>query len=568
MEGILFIIFIIIINVIISKNKQNKQSTNTTTTNTTTDGTSEQKADPNSQIKFANANDNSPVVQGNIRYMMTDNMLLAGIIKDEIEKRGLNFKKTTTVKLARINNIFSLIFAIATFVFASMYFLGYELKTCLIGEGVSILIYLIIAGQFNIMKLLTKKIKQNPDEDMSMIISNELTTEKTEFLTTWPKLFLILIIAIGIPVIYFAKPRVIYTPYGNAYQVFRYSQGIGTQEQEKNIEIADTYRGKDVVTIGPRAFKDANIEKVKLPSNLQSIKANAFYNCKNLKNIELPETVTEIRASAFENCENLETINLPEGLTKIRAYAFKNCKRLHDVTLPESLDYLGAGAFSTCTSLKEITIPKNVTEINGLTFEYCTYLQKVNLHDDIVSIHGEVFHGDTWLTSITLPSKITEIRGNTFEDCDHLYAIVIPDGVTRIGGHAFKNCYKLKYAYVPKSVKELGSSAFRNCYKLSSITISKDATVDERTFKGDTINIKYYEDGDEKITSSEQAQKYIEDNIDYISSDKNAIEYYSSNLNNLNTTTNTSSSENTTYSYNNSYYSNMVNSILENVFKK
>lgn len=442
------------------------------------------------QNNIENPKDDSPIVLVDPTYLKNEKILLKNIVKEEIANQGENYKKLSTANLNMKRNITILVFGLLTFICAVMYFFNMPLSDCFLFEGIVVLLYILITKRLNIVNVISKQAKNNPNEEISKMVTEIRNNKKTAILPDLAKIGLAIIAVIFISKIVFAEPQILYAKYGDGYAVIKYTKGLKAQEQE--IVIPDKYNGKDVIAIGEKAFANTKITNIKLPQNLETIKSKAFYNCSLLTNIVIPEGVTQIRASAFENCLNLEKVSLSNNIVDIRASAFKNNIKLENIKLPDSLEYIGASAFSNCSSLVEITIPNKVTEINGQTFEYCTALKRIYLHDNIISIHGETFKGDKNLDNVILPSKITEIRGNTFEDCKSLSSIIIPEGVTRIGGHAFYGCTSLKNVSVPSTVVEIGSSAFRCCKSLRSIKVPRKAVINERAFKESPTKITYY----------------------------------------------------------------------------
>lgn len=444
----------------------------------------------NIEVDTETIKDDSPIVQMNLEYFGSESTLLRNIIKKEIENQGENVRKLTTAKIDRKRNIVVLMFGLLTFICVLMYFFNIELKTCLIYEGITLLLYIFMLKRFSIVNVISRRAKKNPDEDIAQMVTEVKMNKKQVTFPVSIKTGILVLTAIVIPMIIFANPKLLYFNYKDGCAVMRYTKGL--LKQSDTVVIPDTHNGKNVLAIGESSFENTSIKNVTLPQNLESIKSKAFFNCQNLESIHIPQNVTEIRASAFENCSNLKEVSLPNGIVDIRASAFKNDTKLVGIELPESLEYLGASAFSHCSSLREITIPSKIIEINGQTFEYCTSLRKINLHDDIISIHGENFVGCVNLDNVILPSKLTEIRGNTFENCSSLSSIVIPEGVTRIGGHAFYGCSSLSSVTVPTTVVEIGSSAFRRCYSLSTIKVPRNAIINERAFKESPTSVKYY----------------------------------------------------------------------------
>lgn len=434
--------------------------------------------------------DTSPVVNFDVAYYGTEKTILKNMLKDEIKNQGENISLLSTRSLNTKKNILLAIFGIITLVSILLYFFNYSIVLCAFIEIIGLLIYLIISKKFNILNVLTKEAIKSPDEDLSKIV-NDIRSEKQDtFLPQIIKLMLVVFVAIFIPSVTFFQPKLLYTRYGDGYQIFRYTKGIVYGSD--GVTIPSTYKGKNVIAIGESAFQNTKVSKVNIPYGIESIKTKAFYNASNIQTLEIPSSVIEIRGEAFAYMSNLTHISLPEGLKEIRGGAFKYDYNLTNVKLPSTLEYLGGSAFSHCSSITEITIPEKVTEINGATFEYMTSLRTINMHEGITYIHGEVFVGDTSLNNVKLPSKITEIKGSTFENCSSLTSIEIPEGVTRIGGHAFYGCSSLSYVYVPRTVTEIGSSAFRQCHSLRSITIPRNAYVNERAFKESPTSISYY----------------------------------------------------------------------------
>ena len=433
--------------------------------------------------------DNSPIVKFDATYLKEENEILKEIVIEQIKAGGDDAKKLSTGSLNFKRTILNILLFIASFFAMVVFFFNLPITTSLVIEVIAILIYLFINSKLNVINVITKQAKKNPDTEISQIILDIKSKQSNILIPNFVKTIIVLVASIIIPCIIFATPKVLYMEYGEGYEVLRYTRGFITEEE---LVIPKEYKGKPVIAIEENAFINSTIKKVTLPETLEVIKTKAFYNANQLKEITIPSKVTEIRASAFEDCTRLVTVNLPEGLETIRASAFANNYNLRHIKLPDSLTYLGASAFENCERLEEITIPKGVIEINGATFKGCTLLEKITLHDEITSIHGEAFMNCQSLLNITLPPKITEIRGDTFNGCHSLQGITIPEGVTRIGGSAFRYNYDLAYAIVPSTVTEIGSSAFRECSSLATIRIPANAYVNERAFKDSPTIIYEY----------------------------------------------------------------------------
>ncbi|MDD5793251.1 MAG: leucine-rich repeat domain-containing protein [Clostridiales bacterium] len=108
-----------------------------------------------------------------------------------------------------------------------------------------------------------------------------------------------------------------------------------------------------------------NIEKVTLPSSINSIGDSAFSQCKKLTTIFMPKRMQYLGNNVFEGCESLESIDIPEGVSRIGYDFAANCYSLNSVNIPSSVNKLSPGAFSGCLNLKVIEIPESVTTIQA-----------------------------------------------------------------------------------------------------------------------------------------------------------------------------------------------------------
>ena len=153
---------------------------------------------------------------------------------------------------------------------------------------------------------------------------------------------------------------------------------------EYSIDIPTYIEGDDylVTSISARCFEDnKTIEKVIIPSSIQSIGNFAFQDCSNLAEIEFNEGLTFIGDSTFWGCAITE-LKLPTTLETIYPYAFFRCSKLETVVIPENVKNMTLGTFNACVSLKTVTIlsPHEIeawyTSVYH-TFSNCTSLESV-----------------------------------------------------------------------------------------------------------------------------------------------------------------------------------------------
>lgn len=119
--------------------------------------------------------------------------------------------------------------------------------------------------------------------------------------------------------------------------------------------------------IGIRAFYEAPLRSIILPSTVKSIGLGAFGGCKCLREVTLPNGLELIDCMAFM-LSAVESINIPSSVKSIKAYAFLGCSKLGEISLSEGLEKIGDEAFRG-VALNEVTIPSTVKTIGKDAFD-------------------------------------------------------------------------------------------------------------------------------------------------------------------------------------------------------
>ena len=141
-----------------------------------------------------------------------------------------------------------------------------------------------------------------------------------------------------------------------------------------------------IYKMGVKVFK--NVTRVRGHPSARHIPPHAFDRCRDLVEVELNENVYTIGTCAFKNCTSLRSI--PSNVTSIKDDAFQGCTSLSVVELKEHLQ-LGQREFMNCTSLLSMKIlPKKVIAIQDDLFCGCTSLLQVKM-SEVLSELGQ-FH--------------------------------------------------------------------------------------------------------------------------------------------------------------------------------
>lgn len=91
----------------------------------------------------------------------------------------------------------------------------------------------------------------------------------------------------------------------------------------------------------------------------------------------VPEGIRVIGADAFSRNRQLEKVLLPSSLETIEDYAFYKMYSLAEMDIPEGVTRIDAYAFCQCDELRKVVIPSTVPEIKYATFAYCEDLEVV-----------------------------------------------------------------------------------------------------------------------------------------------------------------------------------------------
>ena len=277
------------------------------------------------------------------------------------------------------------------------------------------------------------------------------------------------------------------------------------------------------------------LKSITIPSTVESIGDDAFYNCTGLTEIVFNavnaeilsnggtffnagsnsegidvvfgETVVAIPDYLFSNTPNIKNVKIGSNVTSIGKYAFSDCSGLTEISIPNSVTSIGESAFSGCSSLTSIVIPDSVTSIGDYSFSGCSSLTSITIPSEVTSIGESAFSDCTGLTEICYNAAEVILSNNTFSNAgidseginvvfgetvvaipDYLFytevgntspnitSVTIGNNITSIGERAFSGCAGLTKIVIPSSVTSIGNSAFSGCAGLTKIVIPSNVT--------------------------------------------------------------------------------------------
>lgn len=230
---------------------------------------------------------------------------------------------------------------------------------------------------------------------------------------------------------------------------------------------------EEVTVLDDYSLESAESVCISLPSKLNTIESNAFYNCSELRCLEVPDSVKTIGQGAFESCSSLEYIKLPSSIEDLNRELFYGCTSLMKIDIPNSVKNIGAYAFCCCESLEDIKLPDDLKVINEGVFQSCESLENIILPKSLEMIDEHAFGSCSRLKEIILPDTVNVLGKKAFADCDNLKVIKLSNNISSLSEKLFSNCYSLKNIDIPKCLRYIDGQPFTNS-GIKSLTFNYD----------------------------------------------------------------------------------------------
>ncbi len=270
-----------------------------------------------------------------------------------------------------------------------------------------------------------------------------------------------------------------------------------------------------IKVIGANLFADnTNIKTITIGKYVETIGANAFYNCNKLKSftfdntekgdgegaidtplkyigvsafekdallegcmiegkfvsgVRIPKNVETIENRAFNGCSRIARIQIPENINRIGDYAFENCERLMEGYEKHTMEVkMGPDEDPTpVTNERAVVIHKNINYLGEGAFKNCFRLQD----DGATTLLYPMF-------AVENEAGIDGYKEHVFENCgvrttDGIHSRKIrinfdlgtqPDGAKTFGDYSFSNCYMNYFSVRNENLNYVGDHAFYNAY--------------------------------------------------------------------------------------------------------
>ena len=312
-------------------------------------------------------------------------------------------------------------------------------------------------------------------------------------------------------------------------------------------EVSDLYIGKDITSIGVRAFYNLYyLETITFEegSVLTSIDGYGFGMNSKLSEVILPETVTYIGEPAFRNCVNLKKVYIPAATTFIGPNAFYQSTNVtlnvaegsyaESYAISKKIAYTtyeapakviatgvsgdttwtydskgvltigGIGAMADYeakgtpweayrTQVKKVVIGEGVTYIGKFAFYYMSSLTDIVFAENgaLETIGWGSFGYCNKLSAVTIPATVKSLNGYAFYFCTNLADVSFAAGskLESIEQYAFKGDTGLKTFFVPDGVTLIGPGAFLNCQNTATFNVAEGSYAHD-FFKNNKIVVR------------------------------------------------------------------------------
>ncbi len=204
---------------------------------------------------------------------------------------------------------------------------------------------------------------------------------------------------------------------------------LGTGFMQNNTQVRELIVPASVKRVKEQCFRDhRTLREVRFLGPV-TFEKQVFYLAKSIEAVYLAEGQTALGDQMFRS-SSLQRITLPSTLETINYEAFRETKQLTEIEIPASLSYIGDGAFYSDTALDgSLTFSENVWYIGDSAFLNCVELDQVTILNASCEIATNAFnlcvldvYGRKASTAIAICESNPSLRFHCATDDDHTYA--------------------------------------------------------------------------------------------------------------------------------------------------
>ena len=221
------------------------------------------------------------------------------------------------------------------------------------------------------------------------------------------------------------------------------------------------------VSIYEQGFSQCDsLKKITFNSSVTSVwlESRALSGMKSLQTVCFNSSATELKMFSYAFAGTpLQSINFPSNITTIPAYCFYECKSLTNFTLPSQITSINAHAFEKANLSSTFTIPKNVSTIHDSAFAFTEGISNYTVasgNTKFKTINGALHSADgkrlisypAAKTTASVTINAETIPDGTISMNPNITALNIPKYVRRSGDTSnFCGLTALRSIYLPSS---------------------------------------------------------------------------------------------------------------------
>lgn len=204
---------------------------------------------------------------------------------------------------------------------------------------------------------------------------------------------------------------------------------LGTGFMQNNTQVRELIVPASVKRVKEQCFRDhRTLREVRFLGPV-TFEKQVFYLAKSIEAVYLAEGQTALGDQMFRS-SSLQRITLPSTLETINYEAFRETKQLTEIEIPASVSYIGDGAFYSDTALDgALTFSENVRYIGDNAFLNCVELDAVTILNATCDIAPTAFsqcvldvYGRSNSTALAICEYNPSLRFHCATDDDHTYA--------------------------------------------------------------------------------------------------------------------------------------------------
>lgn len=140
------------------------------------------------------------------------------------------------------------------------------------------------------------------------------------------------------------------------------------------------------------------------------------------------------------------------------------------------------GVMVRYSGIQYLTLPKTLLRVDNNFTSALISLRGLNLGDSVKTIGRTSFSGMNHLSSVTVPSTLRNVGEYAFWRCLRLEDIKIPRDMTKINEGAFSSC-GMRQLNLYFNACKVDDMAFEDCTRLTSLTLSGNVELGDKTFR-------------------------------------------------------------------------------------